>query len=233
MMMACILQVHGCYRFAHIVLVCVVYTHIQYTGTCLLYSKDGHHILMRHCVPQHRPPCVLIFVFAVSYIDANNLAGDTAYVFQHPHHIMPTLNWLCSRWQCSVTAQKHSRHLNRQANCLHVRQLQSLLLSTFTCWVSHLQVQKHSRQNAKRAQHGICQFKLRQALISWYRCTQTAKIAHLHRQLEASNSLHGHLKQQCGDAEQAVAELQEERAGLHRRLERVADHAKLQVAHVI
>lgn len=188
---------------------------------------------MRHCVPLQRPPCAFILVFAVLYIDANNLACDTAYTFPHPHHITPTSDWLCSRWQCSVTAQKHSRHLDRQANCLRVRQLRSLLQSTFACWVGHLQVQKHSRQSARHAQHGIHQFKMRQALISWYRCTQTAKIAHLHRQLEASNSLHGHLKQQCGDAEQAVAELQEERAGLHRRLERVADHAKLQVAHVI
>lgn len=66
-------------------------------------------------------------------------------------------------------------------------------------------------------------------LLGWYYCTHNAKLEQVHRQLAASQSLNGHLKQQTHDAEKALAELQHERTGLHRRLERVADHAKLQV----
>lgn len=112
---------------------------------------------------------------------------------------------------------------------IHLRHLRSLSLLVFTCWASHSTAQKQARQHAKRAQHGLRQFKLHRALLGWQRCSQKAKLEQVHKQLAASNSLHGHLKQQSRDAEKALADLQEERAGLHRRLERVADHAKLQV----
>ena len=128
-----------------------------------------------------------------------------------------------------MRGQHHLRHLVRQANTLQQRQHHAELHAALTCWANHTRAQKQARQRAKHAQHGLGQFKLQRMLLAWYYCTHNAKLEQVHRQLAASQSLNGHLKQEARDAEKALAELQHERAALHRRLERVADHAKLQV----
>lgn len=128
-----------------------------------------------------------------------------------------------------MRGQHHLRHLVRQANTLQQRQHHAELHAALTCWANHTRAQKQARQRAKLAQHGLGQFKLQRMLLAWYYCTHNAKLEQVHRQLAASQSLNGHLKQEARDAEKALVELQHERAALHRRLERVADHAKLQV----
>ena len=128
-----------------------------------------------------------------------------------------------------MKGQHHLRHLVRQADTFQQRQHHAKLQLAFACWASHTRAQKQARQRAKRAQHGLGHFKLQRMLLAWYYCTHNAKLEQVHRQLAASQSLNGHLRQEARDAEKALAELQHEKAALHRRLGRVADHAKLQV----
>ena len=76
------------------------------------------------------------------------------------------------------------------------------------------------------------QFGLHRILLAWYYCIHNFKLRRLHVQLADRQSSLLETHQQAQQAGRAVQELQLERAQLHQRLERVADHAKVQVGQL-
>lgn len=124
------------------------------------------------------------------------------------------------------------QHLKRQASALHLRHRTGVLQSAFSRWVQLTQVHQQARQRAQHAQRGMLRFQLQRMLLGWYYCTHNAKLAQANSQLSLSCTRQAQLQEQAGTAQQALDELRLERAELHRRLERVADQAKLQVAQL-
>lgn len=76
------------------------------------------------------------------------------------------------------------------------------------------------------------QFGLHRILLAWYYCIHNLKLRRLHVQLADRQSSLLETHRQAQQAGRAVQELQLERAQLHQRLERVADHAKVQVGQL-
>ncbi len=75
-------------------------------------------------------------------------------------------------------------------------------------------------------------FSLHRLLLAWYYCIHNLKLRRLHVQLADRQSSLLQVHQQAQEAGRAVQELQLERAQLHQRLERIADHAKVQVGQL-
>ena len=73
-------------------------------------------------------------------------------------------------------------------------------------------------------------FKLQRVLLVWYYSTHNLKLHRLHVQLAERQGSLLLVHQQAQQAGKAVQDLQLERAQLHQRLERVAEHAKVQHA---
>ena len=131
-----------------------------------------------------------------------------------------------------MRGQRHWRHIKRQASILGLSHCTCLLTTAFSKWAQLVQAQQHARQRAQHAQHSMDSFHLRRILLAWYYCTHNAKLAQLHSQLQHSHGRQADLQQQADTAQHALDELRLDRAELHRRLERVADQAKLQVAQL-
>lgn len=70
-------------------------------------------------------------------------------------------------------------------------------------------------------------FKLQRVLLAWYYCVHNIKLHKLHVHLAERQGSLLQVHQQAHQGEKAVQDLQLERAQLHQRLERVAEHAKV------
>ena len=78
----------------------------------------------------------------------------------------------------------------------------------------------------------MCLFKTQRILLAWYYSVHNVKLVRLHVQLAERQSRLLDVHKQAQVAGRALQELQLERAQLHQRLERVADHAKIQVGQL-
>ena len=111
----------------------------------------------------------------------------------------------------------------------HCRNRLQQILRSWTCTA---QVQRQDKHRAVRAQDRMRLFGLHRTLLAWHHCIHNHKLRRLHLQLADRQSSLLEVHQQAQQAGRAVHELQLERAQLHQRLERVADHAKVQVGQL-
>ena len=99
-------------------------------------------------------------------------------------------------------------------------------------WAHIAEMQRQAKHRAVRAQTRMRLFGLRRSLLAWYYCTRNLKLHRLHTQLADRQSTLLKLHAQAKEGGRTVHELQLERAQLHQRLGRVADHAKVQVGQL-
>lgn len=131
-----------------------------------------------------------------------------------------------------MVAQQHCRCLNRQASSLQRHRRRHMLHHCLTAWASFTSRQRRAHHRAAHALTRMRLFKLQRVLLAWYYTTHNLKLHRLHVQLAERQGSLLQLHQQAQQAEQAVQDLQLERARLHQRLERVAEHAKVPAAVV-
>ncbi|KAL3153975.1 hypothetical protein ABBQ32_013531 [Trebouxia sp. C0010 RCD-2024] len=136
------------------------------------------------------------------------------------------------RWLINVVAQQHCSCLNRQASRLQRRRHRRMLHHCLTAWASYTLGQRRERHRAAHALTHMRLFKLQRVLLAWYYTTHNLKLHRLHVQLAERQGSLLQTHQQAQQAQQAVQDLQLERARLHQRLERVAEHAKVQVGQL-
>ena len=139
------------------------------------------------------------------------------------------MSYLC-RWLANVQAQQHWQYLDRQAAVLQHRQQCHLLQHCLINWACLAWTQCQAQHRAARALSRMRLFKLQRVVLAWYYTTHNLKLHKLHVQLAERQASLLQVHQQAQQAGKAVQDLQLERAQLHQRLERVAEHAKVQAA---
>ncbi|DBB06362.1 TPA: hypothetical protein ACH3X1_011930 [Trebouxia sp. C0004] len=135
-------------------------------------------------------------------------------------------------WHANALLHQHWRQLSRQADRLQQRHFRARLQQLLHTWKCTAKGQQQAKSRAVRAQNGMRHFGLHRILLAWYYCIHNLKLRRLHVQLADRQSSLLETHQQAQQAGRAVHELQLERAQLHHRLERVADHAKVQVGQL-
>ena len=134
------------------------------------------------------------------------------------------------RWLANVQAQLHWHYLNRQAAVLQHCHRRQLLQHCLTSWACLAWTQRQAQHRAARALSRMRLFKLQHVVLAWFTTTHNLKLHKLHVQLAERQGSLLQVHQQAKQAGKAVQDLQLERARLHQRLERVAEHAKVQTA---
>ena len=99
-----------------------------------------------------------------------------------------------------------------------------------THWACLARTQQQAQHRAGRALTRMRLFKLQRVVLAWYYTTHNLKLHKLHVHLAERQASLLQVHQQAQQAGKAVQDLQLERARLHQQLERVAEHAKVQIA---
>ena len=129
-----------------------------------------------------------------------------------------------------MQAQQHWQYLNRQAAVVRHRQQRHLLHLCLTSWACLAWTQRQAQHKAARALSRMRLYKLQRVVLAWYTTAHNLKLHKLHVHLAERQGSLLQMHQQAQQAGKAVQDLQLERARLHQRLERVAEHAKVQAA---
>ena len=129
-----------------------------------------------------------------------------------------------------MQAQQHWQYLYRQAAILQHRQQCHLLQHCVNSWAWLAWTHRQAQLRAAGALSRMRLFKLQRVVLAWYYTTHNLKLHKLHVQLAERQRSLLQVHQQAQQAGKAVQDLQLERAMLHQRLERVAEHAKVQAA---
>ena len=99
-------------------------------------------------------------------------------------------------------------------------------------WACLVQTQQQQKRMAAHALSRMRMFRLQRVLLAWYYSIHNLKLHKLHVQLADRQGSLLQVHSQAREADKAVRDLQLERAQLHQRLERVAEHAKIQVGQL-
>ena len=205
-----------CAALCYAVLCCAV---LRYAMLC--YAMLCCHVQCGNClVPS---PVVSI---STSIHERRNLVVSV-------HHFTVPLKLCMSclcRWLANVQAQQHWQCLNRQAAVLQHRQQRNLLQHCLTSWACLAWTQRQAQHRAAGALSRVRLFKLKRVVLAWYYTTHNLKLHKLHVQLAERQGSLLQVHQQAQQAGKVVQDLQLERARLHQRLERVAEHAKVKPA---
>lgn len=122
--------------------------------------------------------------------------------------------------------------MNRQALRLQHRNNRQILRLYLTSWACMIQRQQQEQRKAIHTLGRIRLFSVKRILLAWYYSVHNLKLHRLHVQLADRQGSLLQVHQQAQEANKAARELQLERAQLHQRLERVAEHAKIQVGQL-
>ena len=128
--------------------------------------------------------------------------------------------------------KQHHHYLSRQAARLQHRQSTHILRQCLTRWGGLVQRQQQEQRMGVHALGRMRMFRLQRVLLAWYYNIHNLKLHKLHVQLADRQGSLLQAHQQAREADKAVQDLQLERAQLHQRLERVAEHAKIQVGQL-
>ena len=131
-----------------------------------------------------------------------------------------------------MITHQHWRYLDQQAASFKIRQHRHLLKQCVTQWAHLVQLRLQQRRIAARALRRMHQFHLQRLLLAWYYGIHNLKLHRLKVQLADRQATLLDVHQQARDASKEIQGLQLERAQLHQRLERVAEHAKVQVGQL-